>query len=1225
MGRPKKEISEEKIERFQKELEDAGDNPDALLQDKKGRSRSCLLCRRRKQKCDHKLPSCTACLKAAVKCVQPARYISKSSSNGDSVSSRKNSPSMSQTPPGSFVGVGIIDSRVDQSSSNGNSNSSHGINDGKDEYTVLLEKKLKYLEKLVELTPGSAAYNKKIAQYKKITHLLGNIGDLASATNNEANISTTVTNNSNNKNTVGVLPPPPSSLPSNIGTIGNPNSSQIAAPAPRLATIQPPTSTTTQIGTILYSNISNTIANNGSNTAASLIQARPLSSSIPALSSDSLDSIDFSKCIFAKYNLKEFLSYDPAFEFDEQLSRSFLDTFFTRLQFKYPLLDENEIYSFHEAYINNRIYRYPPNEFHFNCGRMWLVYSISACLHMTTGKYKGQPPVRYFSTAIRHITRCGSQLTSMEKVELLTLLVLYILRTDRDSMVLYEIIGDVMKICQLDLKLNRRNDHDDTVLANKKLRIFWCVYLLERMICVAVGKSYIIKESDIDLPLFDESSFNTSQHQKEPPLYQPHEKGTTTTHHKGVHFINQSLKLRRIESQFVEELGILPDKNFNVTTNTAALTTNHHDKFVLREQLPLVRDIFQSLEVWRAECSTDHIRNFENETLKLYYYRSVRLLIQPYLEILTPKDRLFRECQAAAGQICQLYKIFHQKTVTGHSTPAVHTVFVAGVTLIYCMWLARNYDDERRKKLGDASKHTRPLVNASLFSTMDDLRACSVCLYVMTERSNFARIFRDTFDQLMNATVGNLIERCGPDSAELIYMKAHFRGKNELTNSEMHSKDNGYNEGMNQNNDNNNNMIQNSTMRSGMPPAIKRTFGKRQAEEHLGFVENSQVDLKEQEIFKKKQGLLEKTSVPRGLSHLLSSNENETTYVSSNHDGNMPNKKRKIIYNVDNNEAEQYIVKKPTNGTEFDWQAQRQALLQQQVAQQNLQAYLSSLNYSIGQDVPIDSNTMFRTDNRSDVEINNPTISDGFFDAMQKGNMMNHSNTLKIKLPTNPNLTGAIVNNNTSYSGLSVLGTNNTTHNYNDNIHTTNDQKKSKIERETSILFSNGTHDMINNISTWTNDSVVNLLNSEAKNQMIDIYPSSAPNPNEHQNSNQIHSISMMNHDGNNGDNFMSNHNNTNRSSTNRQDVYSQNVKGGTFLSFTQTGSENVNVALSTSPANMTYQNNNSDSINSTGRLNYNGQNGGMNTTVSTGESNLISSGPVEDFWTVNDDYGFLT
>ena len=81
MGRPKKEISEEKFEQFQREVELAGNRTDILLRDKKGRSRSCLLCRRRKQRCDHKLPTCTACLKAGVKCIQPAKYQSLSTNS----------------------------------------------------------------------------------------------------------------------------------------------------------------------------------------------------------------------------------------------------------------------------------------------------------------------------------------------------------------------------------------------------------------------------------------------------------------------------------------------------------------------------------------------------------------------------------------------------------------------------------------------------------------------------------------------------------------------------------------------------------------------------------------------------------------------------------------------------------------------------------------------------------------------------------------------------------------------------------------------------------------------------------------------------------------------------------------------------------------------------------------------------------------------------------------
>lgn len=908
MGRPKKKVSQEKIEQFQKELELAGDQIDTLLRDKKGRSTACLLCRRRKQKCDHQLPSCTACLKAAVKCVQPSRYNEKhESDDNDEVDNEneqltKQQDDHVQAPLNTHLLSFPIQKLSVLPLANNNSISMEikeqqkpnkitkpKQNKSKDQYTSFIEKKLKFLEKLIDLPVGGTAFNKRITQYKKITHLLGEIDDLE-------NIPLPLNDNIINKQAAGMLPPP--ILQNNNG----------------ISASTSPTTSTSQDN-------SNEQMNN-------------VKQLIPALSTDSLDSVDFSKCIFAKYNLKEFLTYDPAFEFDEQLSRSFLDTFFTRLQFKYPLLDEQEIYTFHDHYTNNKIHSYSQIDFHFASGRMWLVFSISACLHMTTGKYKGLPPVRYFSTAIRHISRCKEHLNHVQKIELLTLLVLYILRTDRDSLVLYEIIKDVMNICQNDLHLN--NWHPQDPYANKKLRLFWCVYLLERMICVAVGKPYTIKESDINLPLFDEHSFNTKNSKIQ-----------------GVHFINQSLKLRRIESKFVEILKILPNnKQFAAELGTR------------QDQLPLVKTFFHDLELWRASCSINDVRNFENETLKLYYYRSVRLLIQPYLEFITPEDRLFRECQAAAGQICQLYKIFHQKTVHGHSTPAVHTVFVAGVTLIYCMWLARNLDDERRKKMGDYSKHTRPLISGSLFSTMDDLRACSVCLYVMTERSKFARIFRDTFDQLMNATVGNLIERCGPDSSELIYISSgnydvetfEDSSKNSETKNMMELKGFRGSGVSTKNNKNKNN---------GLPPATARTFGKRQADEHVGFVENSQVDLEEQKEFKKRQGMLEKTSVPSSLAHLLVKVEDEKrlldrqekatamaqsgSYLSNTSPASIPMANQLDINTEANkgydtmpkNDSNQYIIKKPVNSTEFDWKSfQQQAFLQQHLAQQNLQASL---------------------------------------------------------------------------------------------------------------------------------------------------------------------------------------------------------------------------------------------------------------------------------------------
>lgn len=659
--------------------------------DKKGRSTSCLLCQKRKQKCDHRLPSCTTCIKAGVKCIQPAKYNVK-------------------VPE-------------------------------KDEYTIMLEKKIKFLEKILDanniVIDTQNGGLKKNFKYKKLSPFLGN--------------------NINGGNVAHDI-------------LQQPMVDNKIIPIPTNRKLPIPTDELSKKSAYL-----------------------------------SIDSIDYSNSLFAKYNLKEFLNFDPVFEFDEKLSRAFLDIHFTRLQFKYPLLDEEEIFEFHNAYVTNNLSGYMNNNdsFHYCCCRMWMIFATSSCLHMTTGKYNGPPPDRYFSTAIRHITKV-SQLNNYQKIEILTLAVLYLIRTDRDSVCLYEIIKDSLKLC-VDMGLNKTATY--TALEPnervKRMRLWWCVYLLERMITIAVGKPYGLSENqvDADLPLFE---------------FEP----SKAKHPSNTIFINQSIKLRRIESRFVEKFNIVGKQTDD-------------SNVIHKDQLPLVETFFQELEVWRGNCE-GFSNGIENETLRLYYYRSVRLLIQPFLELMDPMDKLFRECQAAAGQICQLFKVFHEKTVFGHSTTAIHTVFVAGVTLVYCLWLARNKDDMKRKALGDVSKHTRPTVSEALFNGLNDLRACSICLYVMTERSKFALIFRDTFDQLMTATITNLIERCGPDSSELIY----------------------------------------NPKEPGMPPAIMR----RSIHEHsaIGGLAPSMPNnpTTDEEKFeeaerKRKQGQLQKNVVPKSLSHLL--------------------------------------------------------------------------------------------------------------------------------------------------------------------------------------------------------------------------------------------------------------------------------------------------------------------------------------------------------------------
>ncbi|VEU21083.1 DEKNAAC102015 [Brettanomyces naardenensis] len=689
------------------------------VQDKKGRSTSCYLCQRRKQKCDQRFPSCTNCIKAHVKCVQPPRY--------------------------------------------GETSRAHV----KDDYTILLEKKVKQLEKLLDQT------TRKISQLEEENSgKFTGVGNALPTVEEEGSLESSGSEDSSTKG-------------------GNTNTSTTTSPSSNSTRSE--TSRAFDSSKVLKYRKIGDLLDTSQNTARSylpydqfeLVLNKPYEYFM-------IENAERVKKSFAStYRLLDFLRYEPVFDIDEGFSKQLIDIYFSMLQYKFPLLNEQEVNQFHHDYYRRKTFSNHV-DYHFRCARMFLIFSISSLLYQATGRYRGPHPYRFVSSALRHMVFFHG-LEHLKKVEILVLLCELINRTDKDSNCVYMVISDAMKLCiQLNLHKPRSYRGVSATVHERHLRCFWCAYILERSISVAVAKPFILKESKVDrsLPLFDED--NGKQSSKSAPS-----------------FINQAIKIRRIEAQFVEDLNIL---------SSASIAT--------RAQLPKVQVYFQELQEWRKECQ-GFPPGKETETLSVYYYRAVRSLIQPFLELLDADDKLFKECQAAAGQICQAIKAFHQKTVSGHSILNIHTAFTSGVTLIYCLWLERNRDDMRRKLMGDDKKHTRPLVSAALFSGLDDLRACSISLYVMAERTKFALSFRDSFDELMHATVDNLILRCGPNSSEIL-----------------------------------------NYAERGMPPAVYR-----QPVQHYlldpKFTQKTAAEAQEDEERTKRTGHLTRLAISKGLNHLL--------------------------------------------------------------------------------------------------------------------------------------------------------------------------------------------------------------------------------------------------------------------------------------------------------------------------------------------------------------------
>jgi hypothetical protein len=148
-----------------------------------------------------------------------------------------------------------------------------------------------------------------------------------------------------------------------------------------------------------------------------------------------------------------------------------------------------------------------------------------------------------------------------------------------------------------------------------------------------------------------------------------------------------------------------------------------------------MNQLYQDLEAWKSSL-VERFADIDLNYPMLHYHRAVRLLIQPFLPLLSPSDPYYLICMRAAGGVCQAHKKLHQSLEYGHSFIAVQTVFVAGITLLYGLW---------------TQQHT-----IWSYSLSNDIRACSLVLFVMGERAPWVKKYRDAFEVLVNATMEKL-------------------------------------------------------------------------------------------------------------------------------------------------------------------------------------------------------------------------------------------------------------------------------------------------------------------------------------------------------------------------------------------------------------------------------------------------------------------------------------
>ncbi|KAI2619534.1 fungal-specific transcription factor domain-containing protein [Hypomontagnella submonticulosa] len=392
-----------------------------------------------------------------------------------------------------------------------------------------------------------------------------------------------------------------------------------------------------------------------------------------------------------------------------QVAGRLLQGWFRHIHTRYPTLHSAEIIRLH----NNRdtiTDNYEQTILH-------LIYAVSGRWLESAGEMG-----HFFSD--QHYDLAFDELDSMLRlrdsrtVNYLLLMALYCTRAPRDPGA-WTYVGAAMRLC-IELGLHRRpRRQQPSVEGEMDKRRFWTAYFLDRDISIAVGRPPSISDHDIDTELpFDINEETTddeivrqaSLRVSDIPVNPPH---TLTS------FVHR-MRLKQIESEIQHDVYRVDRPN---DVSDAIINTFLDRLNAWKEVIP-----FESANyVHRQENA------YEGPILyTLHYHRCVRFLLYPQLAKNPVNMHYLKVCADACIGIITDYRQLHHAFPVGFSALSIQSVFLAGLTLIYCAWLAPS----------------------NFLSVDGPLTDCQILLYIVTERYPSARKYRDVFERIKSSIMG---------------------------------------------------------------------------------------------------------------------------------------------------------------------------------------------------------------------------------------------------------------------------------------------------------------------------------------------------------------------------------------------------------------------------------------------------------------------------------------
>lgn len=139
------------------------------------------------------------------------------------------------------------------------------------------------------------------------------------------------------------------------------------------------------------------------------------------------------------------------------------------------------------------------------------------------------------------------------------------------------------------------------------------------------------------------------------------------------------------------------------------------------------------------------------------YYKGMRTLLGPLLYEQNPPKRFVDYCAEACIGVCATYRRLHHDMPVAFSTLSLQTIFLAGLTLVYSLWLLPDPKFAMKITMG--------------------LHDASILLYVIAERWPGYTRYRDAFEAIKTAVMAKIAEGEHKPREKVTHLDAEARAK----------------------------------------------------------------------------------------------------------------------------------------------------------------------------------------------------------------------------------------------------------------------------------------------------------------------------------------------------------------------------------------------------------------------------------------------------------------